>query len=144
MLDFIGIDAYYELTDRPNPTEEDLLSAWNPAVAEIESVYLTWQKPVVLTEIGYRSMDGANQRPWDWEASGEVDLNEQALCYQAVIQAFSKKAWFNGIYWWNWEPDPALGGPTDNHYTPQGKPAETILRRWYCEGSMGKKGKVRR
>jgi len=132
VLDFIGIDAYYGLTDTLDPTIKELIAAWQPFVSEIESVYLTWQKPVVLTEIGFRSMDGANRQPWDWEASGKVDLAEQALCYQAVIKVFDEKTWFRGIYWWNWEPDPRLGGPADSYYTPQGKPAESILKRWYC------------
>jgi hypothetical protein len=83
-------------------------------------------------------------RPWDWEASGEVDLAEQALCYQAVIRVFGEKPWFNGIYWWNWEPNPLLGGKADNGYTPQGKPAEVILNRWYCGDRLRKKGIVRR
>jgi len=140
-LDFIGIDAYYGLTDKFDPTIKELIAAWQPFVSEIESVYLTWQKPVVLTEIGYRSMDGANRQPWNWEASAEVDLAEQALCYQAVIKVFGEKTWFNGIYWWNWEPDPRMGGPEDNYYTPQGKPAETILKRWYCDRKHNQKGK---
>lgn len=131
-LDFIGIDAYYELTDKSDPTIEDLIFAWHPFVSEIESIHLRWQKPVLITEIGYRSMDGANQKPWDWQASGEADMREQALCYDAVMKVFGEKSWFYGIYWWNWEPDPFLGGPTDSYYTPQGKTAEVILKKWYC------------
>ena len=141
-LDFIGIDAYFELTDTPDPSIEDLLAAWIPCIAEIETVHSIWQKPIVLTEIGYRSMDGANQRPWDWQATGNVDMIEQTLCYQSVIQAFGEKTWFNGIYWWNWEPDPSLGGPKDSYYTPQGKPAVSILKRWYCKNSKAKKGNI--
>jgi hypothetical protein len=127
-----------------DPTIEELVAAWRPYVEEIESVHLAWQKPVVLTEIGYRSMEATNLRPWDWEADGEVDLIEQAFCYHAVIRVFSEKAWFGGIYWWNWEPDPSEGGLYDSHYTPQGKPAEAILKRWYCEENMSKKGSVKR
>jgi hypothetical protein len=143
-LDFIGIDAYYELTHITDPTLDDLLAAWAPFIAQIESIHQTWQKPVLLTEIGYRSIDGANMRPWDWETSGEIDLAEQALCYKAVIQTFDDKDWFRGIYWWNWGPDLSMGGPADKGYTPQGKPAEEVLKRWYCGESMGKKGQVRR
>jgi hypothetical protein len=50
-----------------------------------------------------------------------------------VIKTFKEKSWFRGIYWWNWEPDPVRGGSFDNGYTPQGKPAEKIVMRWYCE-----------
>jgi hypothetical protein len=143
-LDFIGIDAYFELTNKTDPEIDELLAAWAPYLTQMESIYQTWQKPVLLTEIGYRSIDGANMRPWDWENPGELDLSEQALCYQAVIGAFELKAWFSGIYWWNWEPDLSLGGPSDKGYTPFGKPAEMVLKKWYCGEDLGKKGRSRR
>jgi hypothetical protein len=143
-LDFIGIDAYYELTNKPDPTLDELLSAWAPYLLEVESFHQTWQRPIVFIEIGYRSLDGANMHPWDWGSTGEVDLREQALCYQAVIRTFGQKPWFEGIYWWNWEPDPSLGGPTDSGYTPQGKPVENVLKSWYCRDAVQKKGKIRR
>lgn len=143
-LDYIGIDAYFELTNKTNPAIEELLTAWEPYLVQIESIHETWQKPVLLTEIGYRSIGGANMRPWDWEHPGELDLSEQALCYQAVIRAFGEKSWFNGIYWWNWEPNLSLGGPDDKGYTPFGKPAEKVLKQWYCGMEIGKKGSSRR
>ncbi len=143
-LDWIGIDSYFELTNNTNPTLDELIAAWAPYLAEIESIHQAWHKPVLLTEIGYRSIDGANMRPWDWEIPGDLDLSEQALCYQAVIRAFEDKSWFRGVYWWNWEPDISLGGPTDRGYTPYGKPAELILKEWYCGEAIGKKGRSRR
>ena len=53
-------------------------------------------------------------------------------------------SWFEGIYWWNWEPDISLGGPADRGYTPFGKPAELVLKEWYCGEDRGKKGRSRR
>ncbi|MGD8539591.1 MAG: hypothetical protein PVI66_12825 [Candidatus Aminicenantes bacterium] len=143
-LDFIGIDSYFELTNKTDPNLDELLAAWTPYLFQIESIHQTWHKPILLTEIGYRSIDGANMRPWDWEIPGELDLLEQALCYQAVIRAFGEKSWLHGIYWWNWEPDISLGGPIDRGYTPFGKPAEIILKEWYCGENIGKKGQSRR
>jgi hypothetical protein len=143
-LDYVGIDAYFELTKTTDPALEELLTAWAPYLVQIESIHETCQRPIILTEIGYRSIDGANMRPWDWENPGELDLAEQALCYQAVMRAFGEKIWFAGIYWWNWEPDLSLGGLADKGYTPYGKPAGLVLKQWYCEGNTGKKGPSRR
>jgi hypothetical protein len=143
-LDYVGIDAYFNLTNKTDPTLDELLIAWKPYLAEIESFYDTWKIPILFTEIGYRSIDGANTRPWDWEIPGTLDLAEQALCYQAVIKTFDGKPWFEGIYWWNWEPDPNRGGLNDTGYTPQGKPAETILKIWYGDLDAQKKRKKRR
>lgn len=143
-LDFVGIDAYFELTDKKDPTLDDLLEAWKPHLTEIQNFYDKWSKPILLTEIGYRSLDGGNRYPWNWGIQGSVDLIEQALCYQAVIRTFDGKPWFAGIYWWNWEPDPNLGGSYDTGYTPQKKPSESILKRWYGGESLQKKGTIKR
>lgn len=143
-LDFVGIDAYFELTDKKDPTLDELLEAWKPHLTEIQAFYDTWSKPILFTEIGYRSLDGCNRYPWNWGIQGSVDLIEQALCYQAVIRTFDGKPWFAGIYWWNWEPDPTLGGPADTGYTPQKKPAESIIEHWYGGESLQKKGSIKR
>lgn len=143
-LDFVGIDAYFELTDKKNPTLSELQDAWKPYVDEIQTFYDKWNIPIIFTEIGYRSLDGANMQPWNWEIQGSVDLIEQAFCYQAVIRTFDGKPWFAGIYWWNWEPDPSLGGISDTGYTPQKKPAESILKKWYGGESSQKKGYIKR
>ena len=42
---------------------------------------------VVITEIGYRSVNGTCGTPWDWQMEGEVDLDEQALCYRAALES---------------------------------------------------------
>jgi len=143
-LDYIGIDAYFPLTNETEPTLDELLAGWALYLPEIEAFYDSWKIPIIFTEIGYRSIDGANIRPWDWETPGVIDLEEQALCYQAVITTLEAKPWFEGIYWWNWEPDPHRGGLTDKGFTPHGKPAEEILKRWYCEMINKKKGQERR
>lgn len=143
-LDYIGIDAYVPLTSQTDPSFLDLLNGWSPVLAQLETFSMFWNRPVIFTEIGYRSMDGANMKPWDWEIQGSVDLVEQAQCYFAVIRVISQSPWLQGIYWWNWEPDPSRGGPSDSGYTPQGKPAETVLKRWYCGEQLIKKGRVRR
>lgn len=141
-LDYAGIDAYFPLTEKTDPTLDELQAAWMPFVSEMETFYETWKIPVVFTEIGYRSIDEANSMPWDWQISGTIDLKEQALCYQAVIRVFNGKPWIAGVYWWNWEPDPRRGGVLDKGYTPQGKPAEIVLKRWYCQ--LSKKGQKKR
>jgi hypothetical protein len=130
-VDYIGVDAYYELTDKNDPTLDELKSAWKPHIAILADLAATWEKPIVLTEIGYRSQDGANQRPWDWQSEGTVDLEEQVDAYRATFESFWDQPWFAGMFWWEWNTDPFQGGPCDNAYTPHDKPAEDVLRAWY-------------
>lgn len=130
-VDLIGVDAYYKLTDKNTPTIAELEAAWEPHVEQLAVLAATWNKPIIFTEIGYRSLDGANRYPWDWQIQGTVDLQEQADAYQAVFESVFDQPWFGGMYWWAWETDPFQGGPCDDGYAPYDKPAEDVLRTWY-------------
>lgn len=130
-VDLIGVDAYYPLTSKDDPTTGELAAAWAPIVANLATLAQTWQKPIVFTEIGYRSLEGANKAPWDWQSGGPWDLQEQEDCYRAAFEAVWHQPWFAGMYWWAWETNPLQGGPCDNGYTPANKPAENIVRQWY-------------
>lgn len=130
-VDLIGVDAYYPLASGTNPSRRDLMAAWKPRLEQLAGLAAKWGKRIILTEIGYRSLDGAASQPWNWQISGEVDLGEQAACYEAVFEAFSPQPWFRGIFWWSWGPDPLEGGSADNGFSPHGKPAEEILRSWF-------------
>lgn len=132
-LDYIGIDAYFPLTTKNNPTYEELKNGWNFWIPYLEEVYNTYKKPIIFTEIGYRSIDGANKDPGNWHIDAPVDLQEQADCYRAALETFWPKSWFCGMFWWNWETNPNTGGSSDKGYTPHLKPAENILKSWYLQ-----------
>jgi len=143
-LDYVGVDAYFPLTNLYNPTVQQLINAWSLAASgwwgsgrnwtnELYLTYLQTGKKIIFTEIGYCSQNGANIQPWNWNFSPTVDLQEQADCYQAALEVFKNKPWFEGWFWWSWETDPDAGGPSDKHYTPQNKPAQNVLMQYYCE-----------
>ncbi len=145
-LDFIGIQAYFPLTKKKNPTVEELVSGWQAHVAAIERVQLNVQKPVLITEIGYHSRVGAAIKPWEWAPrpweqkkantrwTDQEDLQTQANCYEAFFQTFWEKEWFGGVYFWKWYPDyQEAGGRFDKDFTPQNKPAEEVMRKWYAK-----------
>ena len=132
-VDYIGIDAYYPLTDSNEPTREQLRDRWTNIADYIEAWQMSVGKPVIFTEIGYRSGDGSNNAPWDWREELAVDLEEQADCYEAVLSVLWNRTWFYGFYWWNWETNPSAGGAEDNGYTPQNKPAQEVLAEWYAK-----------
>jgi hypothetical protein len=95
------------------------------------AAFRNWQgshgKPAIMTEIGYRSADGANRAPFDFTAAAGPDPGEQADCYAALYEVWLRESsWMRGVFWWNWAvPTP---GPADTDYTPRGKPAEAVLR----------------
>lgn len=130
-VDYIGVDAYYPLTDKNDPTLAELKAGWILHLSTLVNLGFTWGKPFLLTEIGYRSQNGANRHPWEWETEGTIDLQEQADAYQAAFESMYHKPWFAGMFWWAWGTDSFDGGPCDDGYTPHDKPAEDVLRAWY-------------
>jgi len=130
-LDYVGIDAYFPLTDNKDPTLEELREAWNRIANGVEYWALTIKKPILFTEIGYRSGDGNNIEPANWKATLELDLQEQFDCYSATFQILWGRPWFYGFYWWIWESNPKAGGLNDTDFTPQNKPVEYLIKDWY-------------
>ncbi|MFI5184259.1 MAG: glycoside hydrolase family 113, partial [Vicinamibacteria bacterium] len=136
LLDYAGLDVYPPLTNHDDPTRAELVQAWSRNVNgdDMVAAYRNWQaghgKPVLFTEIGYRSAAGANSAPWDFSRPSSPDATEQANCYDAAFEVWSREAaWMRGTFWWAWPTDPANPGDTD--YSPRGKPAEEVLTQWY-------------
>ena len=128
-LDFFGMNAYFGLTDKENPNLGELLEAWKPAKDRIQEAYREYSKPILFTEIGYPSVDGTAAKPWNYFSTSQIDLGEQALCYQAFIETWDPPPSFlHGVYFYNWW---GPGGVGDRDYTPRDKPAEDMLRKWY-------------
>lgn len=130
-VDLIGVDAYYPLTATDQPTLTELRAAWNPIVKALGDLSMQWQRRVLFTEIGYRSVNGANQAPYDYKRRDSIDLQEQADCYRVALEVFRGHEWFDGYFWWNWTPNPVQGGQLDSDYTASSKPAATVLKRFY-------------
>lgn len=128
-LDYMGVNAYFRLTEKMDPKLEEIVAAWKPAKERIEDAYKEYKKPLLFTEIGYLSLDGTNHDPWNYFATTKIDLKEQADCYEAFVRVWNPPpGYLHGVYFYNWW---GPGGPNDRDYTPRGKPAEKILRRWY-------------
>ena len=131
-LDFVGIDAYFPLTHKDNPTVEDIKKGWKKWALEIEEFYLKTKKPILFTEIGYVSSATAPMEPWK-NGTGNADMEIQAKCYQAFFETVWKKSWLSGVYWWRWAPSLYAGGKHNRHFTPQNKPAAMVIEAMYTE-----------
>jgi hypothetical protein len=135
-LDYVGIDAYFPLTNITDPTVEQLKAGWSPWISVMASWQATVNKPIIFTEIGYRSARGTNKAPWNYSTPLPVDLQEQVDCYNATFQTFHHRNWFYGFYWWNWETSPYAGGNSDAGYTPQNKPVQSLITSWYARPAI--------
>ena len=105
-LDYIGIQAYFPLVEEDRlleaervPLVKALEQGWEEHLEAIERIQGKFQRPVIITEVGYRSTIDAAVRPWEWEsrdteATSEEQLQTQANCYEAFLKAFWKKDFF--------------------------------------------------
>ncbi|MDD5439701.1 MAG: hypothetical protein PHS37_05915 [Candidatus Omnitrophica bacterium] len=131
LLDFAGIDAYFPLANKDNPTIDELVGAWEKWAQKIEAWYKSVGKAIIFTECGYCSTSGAAKRPWEESYSGDVNLALQADCYRALMKTFWNKAWFQGLYWWGWSTYSLSGKGAHKKFTPQNKPAVREVKSWY-------------
>jgi hypothetical protein len=136
-VDFIGVDAYYRLNEcylgLECPTVEALMDAWEEPKRTLAELSARFNRPILLTEIGYRSFRGSTYQPWESWVEGPLalDMQEQANAYEATFRSLYNEPWLGGIFWWQWRADIFLSGPYNDGFTPVGKPAEDVLRAWY-------------
>jgi hypothetical protein len=132
-IDFIGVDAYFPLSDKKSPTVKELEIGWIPHKEEIIEVQKKFSKPILFTEFGYRSVDFNAVKPWEsHRVEGSVNLQAQVNGLQAIHNQFWKEDWFAGGFVWKWfHRHDEVGGLKNNRFTPQNKPAEELIRILY-------------
>ena len=130
-LDLIGLNCYYPLNDKNNATDSDLAAGMADIAARIEKVSRRYDRPVMLTEIGFTSTPSPWIEPHQVAGDRPVDLAGQLRSYQAVFEGLTGKAWLAGMYWWKWPSYLEYGGPADNDFTPNGKPAQAVVARYF-------------
>jgi len=135
MLDFIGITAYFELTNKKDPTLAELRAAWQRdrhgqnVLNDLDALRQRYNKPIVFFEFGYQSRDGTNIFPWDYTKATPADEQEQADAYQAFFEVFSGRRGFSGYGLFAHQ----VGLPRDPlGYDVLGKRAERIIAQANC------------
>lgn len=138
-LDYIGLQGYFPLSAESDPDLAALIAGWKPHVDAIREVQARVQRPVLFTEIGYRSWRDAAARPWEWPERDDdsgFDAVLQERLYEAFFRTFWHQDWVAGAYWWKWFPrHSAVGGQGDIGFTPQNKPAADVMSAWYAGDS---------
>ena len=132
-LDYIGVDAYFPLSESKTPTVEELVLGWQPWKVKMETLSVETQKPILFTEYGYRSMDYSAKKPWLVDRTEEKpNMVSQVNCKKAIFSEFWSEKWFAGGYVWKWfAKHDTAGGINDNRFTPQNKPSLKIISENY-------------
>ncbi|MBA3986921.1 MAG: glycoside hydrolase [Flavobacteriales bacterium] len=132
-LDYIGIDAYYPVSESKTPTVEEARQGWQKHKMEIVNLHKKYNLPILFTEYGYRSRDFAGKTPWESQrVEGEINHLAQENLTTALFEEFWNEPWFAGGFHWKWFHNHSQsGGLEDNQFTVQNKPTEEVLREFY-------------
>lgn len=136
-LDHIGIQSYFPLTKIENPSLEAIEDGWNKHITAMEQLHEKHQKPILFTEVGYKSESKATIKPWEWSSilspltSKKSDRTQQ-LAYEALFKKTWHQPWLSGIYVWEWNNRTSEeSAETDLDFSPRFKPAENTIAKWY-------------
>lgn len=132
-LDYIGIDAYFPLSEAKTATIQQCITGWAPHKKTIENIYNTYKKPILFTEFGYRSVNFTTKQPWDSnQITNSVNMKAQTNATKALFKVFWQENWFAGGFVWKWFTNHEnAGGQQDNRFTPQNKPSQNIIKEQY-------------
>ena len=130
-LDFVGVQAYFPISEAEDPSLSALRAGWDAHRTALQRVAAEANRPILFTELGYRSVDYAAAKPWAWprrEESRERPPDDalQANLYRAFFDQVMPAPWFAGAILWKWHPAAESDRPLS--FTPQGKPAEDVIR----------------
>lgn len=134
-LDYAGLSVYYNLNTSSNSVDslKQQWDYWNKN--DIQPFQQAVGKPILIQETGYRSVDNAHIDPWNWERGGSPNMTEQANSYEALLSYWNDYSYIAGVYFWHWETNPNAGGTNSTSYTPQNKPAEAVMKKWFTSPS---------
>jgi hypothetical protein len=133
-LDYIGIDAYFPVSDEKTPTLKTCLNGWNKDFNELKKLSESVNKKVVFTEYGYRNVNYSGKKPWDDTQLSTNNLKAQENTYKALFTKFWKEPWFEGGFLWKWYPNHKnAGGLKNNRFTPQNKPVQKLIKTIYSQ-----------
>ena len=134
-LDYVGLSAYFPLTNDKTPSVDDLVKKWRDTKKTLKKLSRREGKPILFTEYGYMSIDKCAWRAWEIEKERhKLPINEQAQAnaLEALYSVFWEESWWAGGFMWKWFPN-GMGheGYFDKDYTPQGKLAAKTVAKWF-------------
>ncbi len=124
-LDYIGVDAYFPLSDAKSPLKQELVDAWEQPKKEMQRLSEKFQKQILFTEYGYQSIDYNNMGHWKLSRDSlSVNLENQKVAFEALFTALHSENWWKGGFIWKWHLNRnGLNSRNIKAYTPQDKPA---------------------
>lgn len=130
-VDVIAIAAYFELTDTPHPTREELRdSLYNVSYhgrgqnifEEIKAFNTKWGKPIFFGELGIAPFSESAKQPWsNYKGNQEDSDTIQSNWFGAWYDVFGAHDWFLGYSIFTI-------ATTTSHYRVIDRPVEKVIK----------------
>jgi hypothetical protein len=138
-VDYVGVQFYPPLADEVGATEAQMRERLAQYMDALQRLSERARRPVLFTEVGYRSAVGAEVRPHEWperDLRPDVSHETQVLAFRLFFEAISGRDWVAGTYVWKWFTDPRADEEGPAGFSLRGKPAAAVLRAAYrgCDG----------
>lgn len=130
-LDFIGVQQYYPLADRPDIAEDQVKGRVRELADRFTALGEKWNRPVVFTEIGFPSIQNALMSPHLEDFEQPVSEEVQAVGYRLWIEEMESRRFFNGFFWWKYESDENSRRRSSKSFSFKNKQAERIVKGHY-------------
>ncbi|MCI0364207.1 MAG: hypothetical protein L0Y44_11850 [Phycisphaerales bacterium] len=139
LVDVMCVSSYFELVrDDPKASEGQLVRAWSPQRSAMLKVAQQWDKPLLLSEVGYPSVPWASAHPWNYviKAGSKADHEAQAKCWRAFFRAWTQTfvdpdERAAGFFGYCWSPY-YHGDDWDTGYGIEGKPAHEVVKNGFA------------
>ena len=133
-LDVMGLNSYYPLATEEQVNDATLSAGARRWMRMADSISRVHERPLWLTEVGYRSVEGAWQNPHAEAGDRLPSERAQERCYRALASAICGSDRVSGMFVWKW---PSYLGHQEGRdgrpvgFVPGGKPAGEVLRELY-------------
>ena len=137
-LDYIGIDAYFQLSKKREPSKKVMKKELNKIKVELKDFSEVQDREIIFTEYGYKSVDYLFNG--DWESGGNtLAFNEsnQRRAYECFFETIWEGDWMKGGFLWKWHlyARDKQTGKGNKRYTPQNKAAQQVIRKYYSKAN---------
>ncbi len=101
-LDAVGVDCYFSLATKEDPTDAELRSGAIDVIRRIAGLRGRYRRPILLTEIGFPVRERSWLDPHRSRGGEAASPRDQARCYRAFFDAFAAEASIDGFFVWKW------------------------------------------
>jgi hypothetical protein len=131
-LDYIGVDAYFPISDQKTPDLITIKTAWDRWKLELSTLSRKQNKQILFTEYGYISADYAGLEPWK-NAGDDREVNQQAqhLLFKGLFDAVWQEDWMAGGFIWKHHAEKSYRRGYEKRFTPQNKKAAQTIAKTY-------------